>query len=529
MKRFIMPLVMALALILRLVSLDSRPVGFTPDEASFGYDAYSLIHTGRDQWGEVWPLVFKSFGDYKSPLLVYLEMPFVAIGGLTKASVRLPNAILGVLSVLVTYLLVKELYKKSEVPAIIAAFLLCISSWHIMLSRGAFEANLTTFFLPLGFYLFLKGLNDPKYLFWSAIIFGLNLFTYHSAKLVTPLLVLFLFIYYRTWKTLPVVVFTLMFLLMIYTQTLGGIGRISERSIFVGALDEGAKIKIAEIQKGANPILARLLHNKYQVVITRFIGNYQQYFSGKFLFTQGPKETTYGMLPGRGVLYWFELVFIAGLVLVIVDKSLRKLLAPVIVWLLIAPVPAALSTGVGYAANRVAIMMPAMEILLAFGAFQIYFKLKKFEWLALSAIGIFALANFVSFTDDYFVKSPSVAAEGMLAGNLEMAQWLTSDSSIQTTTISRRLSEPQIYLAFAGNIDPKIYQAASANWDLAEYNVNWVDQIPEYSLGKYQFSTLEDKTGLLVGKPEEFAVGITPKKIFNYPNGQAAIYAYEQN
>jgi hypothetical protein len=217
------------------------------------------------------------------------------------------------------------------------------------------------------------------------------------------------------------------------------------------------------------------------------------------------------------------------LVLVIVDKSLRKLLAPVIVWLLIAPVPAALSTGVGYAANRVAIMMPAMEILLAFGAFQIYFKLKKFEWLALSAIGIFALANFVSFTDDYFVKSPSVAAEGMLAGNLEMAQWLTSDSSIQTTTISRRLSEPQIYLAFAGNIDPKIYQAASANWDLAEYNVNWVDQIPEYSLGKYQFSTLEDKTGLLVGKPEEFAVGITPKKIFNYPNGQAAIYAYEQN
>ena len=104
-------LILALGFLLRVAALDKFPVGFTPDEASFGYDAYSILKTGADQWGHKLPLVLESFGDYKSPLYAYLTIPFVALLGLTKVAIRLPNALLGTVAVYVTYLLVTELQR----------------------------------------------------------------------------------------------------------------------------------------------------------------------------------------------------------------------------------------------------------------------------------------------------------------------------------------------------------------------------------------------------------------------------------
>src|SRR5690606_39044514 len=137
--------------------------GFTPDEASFGYDAYSLLKTGKDQWGHPVPIVLESFGDFKPPLYAYLTIPFVAVFRMSEFSVRLPNAIAGTLAIYATYLMVSELAKhtklskrKSETFALLSALLLSISPWHVMLSRGAFEANLTTILMPLGVYFFTR-------------------------------------------------------------------------------------------------------------------------------------------------------------------------------------------------------------------------------------------------------------------------------------------------------------------------------------------------------------------------------------
>src|SRR3990172_4878127 len=135
MKRLILPAIFLLGFLLRVAAIDKFPVGFTPDEASFGYDAYSILKTGRDQWGKPYPLVLESFGDFKSPLYAYLTIPFIAIFGLDKFAVRLPNALLGSLAVYVVYLLTKKLSKNERV-GLIAAMLLAVSPWHIMMSRG---------------------------------------------------------------------------------------------------------------------------------------------------------------------------------------------------------------------------------------------------------------------------------------------------------------------------------------------------------------------------------------------------------
>lgn len=548
--KLLFPSILLLAFALRVFWLDKLPVGFTPDEASFGYDAYSILKTGADQWGHTFPLVLESFGDYKAPLYSYLTIPFVGLLGLNKVAVRLPNALLGTAAVYITYLLVRELRRLSEKKLefgnwsleIIASSLLAISPWHIMMSRGAFEANLTTFFLPLGIYLFLRGINKAKFLSWSALVFGLNLFSYHSAKLVTPLMVALLMIIFRNRikkiqrrKILPAVfIFGFFLTLTAYTFSLGAGGRVVERSIFQGALQEASVARFAKIQKGTPIFVARLLHNKYQVTLKRFLNNYGSYFSAKFLFNDGPKEATYGMIPQRGVLYWFEMPLLFGFLIALFKKK-YPLLSIIAYWLIFAPIPASLSTGVGYAANRAVIALPAFSIAEAYGGIYLYQKLKKviagyFRWVVVACLAI-VLVFLLAFIKDY-VGSAIGSAEGMLYGNLEAAYWLAENAKGSPVLVSKKLSEPHIYIAFANSWNPTSYQKAVKSWNYKAYGINWVDQMPEYKLGNYTFKGIEwekdsARNAYLVGKPDEFPETVTADVIISYPGDKPAIFIFK--
>src|SRR3990172_7308426 len=108
-KNWVLLIILLMAAFLRLWNLGSIPPGLTPDEASLGYNAYSILKTGRDEYGELMPIVFKSFGDYKAGLYVYLTVPFVALLGLTEFAIRLPSAVAGVTAVWLVYKIVNEL------------------------------------------------------------------------------------------------------------------------------------------------------------------------------------------------------------------------------------------------------------------------------------------------------------------------------------------------------------------------------------------------------------------------------------
>jgi 4-amino-4-deoxy-L-arabinose transferase-like glycosyltransferase len=198
MKKFVLPIIVILGFLIRVIWLDKYPIGFTQDEAGLGYDAYSILHTGKDQWGKFLPLTLRSFGDFKLPVYTYLTIPSIAIFGLNEFSVRLPSALCGTLAIFFTYLMVAEVTKRKSL-ALWSSILLAFSPWHILLSRGAFEANLTSFFLTLAVWLFYRGLEKQKILIPSAVFFGINMFTYHSARVFTPLLLLFLiFVNYKS-------------------------------------------------------------------------------------------------------------------------------------------------------------------------------------------------------------------------------------------------------------------------------------------------------------------------------------------
>src|SRR3990170_4092898 len=113
-KLTILSLIFLLGFVLRIYKLNVRPLGFTWDEAALGYNAYSLLHTGRDEYGQLAPVVFKSFGDYKPGLYIYFTVPAVALLGLNEFATRLPSAVFGTLLLPVLFIFAKLLFPKDR-------------------------------------------------------------------------------------------------------------------------------------------------------------------------------------------------------------------------------------------------------------------------------------------------------------------------------------------------------------------------------------------------------------------------------
>ncbi len=533
---------------MRVIALSNHPTGFTPDEASFGYDAYSILKTGKDQWGRSFPLSLRSFGDYKLPLYAYLDIPFVAVFGLNEFAVRLPNAILGSLSILVVYFLVKEVFKRQNL-AILTALLLAISPWHIPMSRGAFEANLTTFLLPLALFFFFKAcsfspreLKRAKLFVLSALIFGLNLFSYHSARLLTPLLLLGLIWFNRSRldfkRCLPgLIVFCPFLLLAGYSLFFGAGSRLSSAGIFSLASNV-RDARYSAVLAGLPDFTARIFNNKLTFVFSTFLRNYFSYFSPQFFFSQGPGEGTYGMLPGKGVLYTFELFLLLAFVWAWLTGKIKKL-NWLIFWIFISPIPAALSIGPGYAANRVLFMVPALQIISGIGGIYLYFELKEklpkyFQKLIIPGASLILLVSFAFFLEDYFVQQPATQAKAMIYGTREIMEYLgLIEGEYEEIIFTKKISEPQIFVAFYKKIEPAQIQEQSGNWKFEEKGLIWLDQLDVYHLDKYTFKTIDWKLDLLkqnvlvIGSPEEFPQEIKTKKIIRYPNGTDAYWLVE--
>jgi len=108
--KYLLVIILFTAAILRFYNINSYP-SLNPDEAALGYNAYSLLKTGKDEHGASWPLHFKSFGDYKPGGYVYLAIPFVKVLGLTPLAVRLPNLILSILTIYFLYKFVFLLFR----------------------------------------------------------------------------------------------------------------------------------------------------------------------------------------------------------------------------------------------------------------------------------------------------------------------------------------------------------------------------------------------------------------------------------
>jgi len=134
-ENIILVAVLILAGFLRLYALHLNPPSLNWDEVSHGYNAFSILKTGKDEWGVALPVIFRAFGDYKLPFYIYSVVLSGALFGFNEFAVRLPSALSGISIVILTYFITIELFKDKR-KALLAAFLMAIELGDVSFKRG---------------------------------------------------------------------------------------------------------------------------------------------------------------------------------------------------------------------------------------------------------------------------------------------------------------------------------------------------------------------------------------------------------
>lgn len=522
-------LILLLALLLRTINLNTSPPGFNADEASLGYNAYSLLKTGKDEWGNSFPLVFKSFSDYKPGVYVYLDMPFVALLGLNELAVRLPSILLGTLSVLLIYLLSKEIFREKTF-ALSSAFLLSISPWHIHFSRGAWESNVATFFILLGVYAFIKGLKSRGWLFVSSISLILSMYTYQSPRVSVPLLVLLIIAFY--YKKLfikknilsAVVSAVILIPFLFISLNNQGLARFQGLSIFN---DSGPGLRV-NVDRGEHDIpsskVATFYHNKLINYSISFLSHYSDHFSPRFLFIEGDILGR-NKVPEMGQMYIFELItLLTGLYFLIRRNFSNKKL--IWLWLLVAPFAAALTYQTPSALRSLSMVIP-LTLISGLGLGILIQEINKFKnglKITSGILGIVVISFFfLRFLDLYFIHLPKQYALEWEYGFSTISSYIeTHKSDYQKIKITDRYDQPYILLLFYSTYDPLKYQSEKKTSVSTKYGFSTITGFDKYEFGPVSKNDTKDKDKtLIVGTPLELS-GVTTIYSVPFPNNEDA-------
>ncbi len=445
-KTIILSIILIAASFIRLWHLGGVPISPNWDEVALGYNAYSILHTGRDEYGVFLPIILKSFGNYTPAVSAYAMIPSILLFGLSAFSIRLPFALFGITAVFGVYLLVKQLMifefdeKKSEVIALLSACLMAISPWHIQFSRVAYEADIAFTFWIFGFYFFLLGLKKHPVLILSALFFGLSMNTYHTPRLLVPIFVIGLTFVFRKKLfllrkklALPIIV---AFVLLIpiafsYVQNKSSItGRFSQTNIFSQKTFTEA---IYEVPAG-----------------------YVSHFSPLWLFITGDNDRHHA--PSTGILYLWEFPFIiAGILFILRTKTLKKV---IFLWMLTVPIPASLTSEVPHAV-RTLFFLPSWQALSSIGLLAFYsWGVSRPSLIKRMALGtaLLAITFFIlQYFHLYFYQMNHESSRFWQFGYSDAVSFVLQNPKYEKVVVSNKLEEPYIFFLFYLKYDPTAY------------------------------------------------------------------------
>lgn len=205
---FVLALILAVALLLRLVNLDNFPDNFNPDESDNFQDAMQVLYGQPRDYG------FFGFDWKPQPAFsIYMMSAFMSLFGTTVAAMRLPSALLSCLALVPLYLLLRRQF--STIAAALASMLLSASLWYLNFSRSAWE-NVHVAFYMLAAMLFLTlaldrvSAGQRPWRMWlsfalSGFFCALGLYGYFGGRAivlsVAAYLPVALWFYRRQWRT----------------------------------------------------------------------------------------------------------------------------------------------------------------------------------------------------------------------------------------------------------------------------------------------------------------------------------------
>lgn len=491
---FLLVAIVAIAFVVRIYHVSSIPPSLSWDEVSIGYNAYSILKTGKDEHGKFMPLdVFVAYGDYKPPVAVYLTIPFVYFFGLNELSVRLPSVLFGTLTVFMTYLLVVELFRKrSSVLAFLSAFLLAVSPWHINISRAGFEANIALFFIILGVYFVLKAEKNYRYWLWAWIPFVAAIYTFNSARYFSPMFGLVLCLFARKhivlhWKTFMLGILVAGILLVPITPHLLSKEarlRFAEVNIFTDSgIVETAnnRLKVDE-----NSVWGKIFDNRRVGYTLSYLRHFADNLQPSFLFIKGDGNPKFS-IQETGQLYAVEAFFLfVGLLSL--SSQYPAISALLLFWLLLAIVPAATARETPHAL-RILDSLPTWQIFIAYGIVSIYqyianwkiplINSRFFYYALLIVLYSFSMSYYLHNYYSHYAKAYSGEWQ---YGYREAIRYADSvKDNYDVLYLSEAIGRPYMYTLFYTQYNPVDY------WRTRDESFDAAGFYHVYGFGKYRF------------------------------------------
>lgn len=491
-------LILFVGLALRILWIDKSPPALNWDEAALGYNAYSLATTGKDEFGNTFPILLRSFDDYKPALYSYLTIPFIKIFGLNHLGIRAVSVISGVTIILFIYLIADQIFKKQKI-GLLSALLVATEPWSVHFSRVAFEANLGLALFLAGIYFLLKSQFINRIAILGTMFLALSAYAYHSQK--TIFIPFFLGISFVFWwriknnkKIWFVCILTAIFLLLPisiqHIQHPETLDRFESTSI----------IKVWRSKTNDNQ-QSYLYNNPYTLLLQETAARYLSYFSPVNLFVRGTPEPSQH-ISNFGMFYNFEFVFwTIGLFLLL--KKIRRLKF-LVLSLLIFPLPAVITWNWFYPA-RVLPLFSIFSILTAWGMESFYQITKSYLgnkknfllWLTFAGFFLISTANLLTSLLFYLPYKES--------GNWQygMKEIITSVSQVESkynqVIFETRTAQPHIFVLLYVKYPPGQYHKEIAGQSKSPRK--------NFDFGKYRFRDVywdKDKnlSGVLLVGPE---------------------------
>ncbi len=505
--------------LIRSVGLSTVPPALNSDELLKAFDGASVYRTGMDHHGHAWPLFFQQSGEYSPSLYIYFAGFFSTPFGINPYTVRLPSAILGTLSILMTFLFVHSF--RDRKTALVAAALVTISPWDVHYSRIGWEA-ISLVPLQLGaLWMFVRWSKTfcVKNLLLSVSFFGLTIYAYPVARLSSILFMSGLMILY--WRTLiqhkiHVIWGIAVFVLWIIPYFL---------ILYLNYDDMQARWRFVSLFNRDDALLV-------------FIQQYFMHLSLGFLFLWGNPGAIHSLLGGLalGVLMPF---FLWGLVRITRDRSREEWI--LLLWFFTFAIPSSMTYDrydpLSMPSSLRAINgIPVLEIISAVGiiGFLSWSVWRPYTKILAFAMGGFIVVNAFVIGYDTIFHYPDRAAQGWQYGLREAVQFLESKKTgYDRIVVSHKVRLHPVALACFSGLQPRPFTGE----DFPQYILPFYHYIPiyqDFGMKEYQqyglisrWYTLAKGKNLLLAEAGE--IEAEPLQRIFRPDGTVAYEIFETN
>ncbi len=495
---------------LRLYLLGKYPTSLSVDEVSIGYNAYSILSTGRDQYRRFFPLVFESLGDFKSPVYIYVTAVSEKLLGVNEVAVRVPAAAAGIVVVFLAYLVIYRLTGKVNL-ALCSAAVLALSPWHIRFSRGAYEASLALAFLMSAFYCLIR----LKKFTLGLVMAIFSMYTYHAEKIIAPLFVMGMVVIYRDrfhvlWngsrKRMVFLGFVFALATMVAVFINGGQVRALHTSILS---DVGVNQGLSQT-KGLKSV------NRAFLVFSTITNRYIQYFGSYYFYVKGGNYLL-GDILDFGTQYLWELpLFSFGLwTLLRRSPSLfddKQATQSFYLWTALSPIAASITLN-DYHQIRSLMLVFSYILVVGVGIRELVIKTgsRLIEVLVVLTYlwGLSAFINYYTVhwpmqkSDQSFEPFKSIARIVLEKGGAFDGVVIDPAFGKEAPDI---IGAPELYVLFYGKIDPRIYWSNLGPGRIGKIQIRHID----WNIDKYLPNTL------FVGSPWSLPMKvIEPQNVLN--------------